>query len=187
MSTEPLTLFAGTQEVARGGREDMIAAIKDLQSRRDSPALLVFDSITGEQVDIDLREATVAAPPAKEIPGRKRPGRPKLGVVSREVTLLPRHWEWLSAQPSGASATLRKLVDRARRDNAHSDGVRRSQEAAFRFMTALAGNEASFEEACRSLFAGDRQGFESHVTRWPKDIADFAKTLANDALRAENE
>ena len=187
MSAEQLTLFAGTQAVATGDHGDMAAAIKDLQARGDTRPLLVFDDVSGEQVDIDLRAAGVLVPAIKEAPERKGPGRPRLGVVSREVTLLPRHWEWLNAQPSGASATLRKLVDQARRDNATGDSARRSQEAACRFMTALAGNEVGFEEACRSLFAGDRQGFMARVAQWPEDVAAFATKLASDAFGADDD
>ncbi|MFY0534142.1 DUF2239 family protein [Nannocystis pusilla] len=49
---------------------------------------------------------------AEEPPARTGPGRPKLGVVSREVSLLPRHWEWLERQPSGSR---RRCADSSRR------------------------------------------------------------------------
>jgi len=105
-----------------------------------------------------------------------------LGVVGREVTLLPRHWEWLNAQPGGASVALRKLVEQARRANAGKDRVRRAQEVAFRFMSAMVGNESGFEEATRALFAGDRQRFEHHSESWPVDLRDYARALAADAF-----
>ena len=105
-------------------------------------------------------------------------------MVGREVTLLPRHWEWLNAQPGGASVTLRRLVERARREGAGADRVRRSQEAAFRFMSALAGNEPGFEEACRALFARDAVSFQTHVDSWPGDVRDYATALAADAFGA---
>ncbi|HZJ02412.1 MAG TPA: DUF2239 family protein, partial [Thermoleophilia bacterium] len=104
------------------------------------------------------------------------------GVVGREVTLLPRHWEWLNAQPGGASVALRKLVEQARRANEGKDRVRRSQEGAFRFMSAMAGNEPGFEEATRALFAGDRQRFEHHSESWSVDLRDYARALAADAF-----
>ena len=111
-----------------------------------------------------------------------RPGRAvlakALGVVAREVTLLPRHWEWLAHQPGGASVALRKLVEAARRDPGGKDRVRQAREAAYRFMSALAGNEAGFEEAARALFAGRRVDFETHVGRWPKDVREHAVRLA---------
>lgn len=106
------------------------------------------------------------------------PGRPKLGVVAREVTLLPRHWEWLNGQPGGASVALRKLVDEARRANDGKDRVRQAREAAYRFMSVMAGNERGFEEATRALFAGDRERFEEFVASWPADVRDHAKRLA---------
>ena len=117
----------------------------------------------------------------------RRPGRPKLGVVAREVTLLPRHWDWLNAQPGGASVALRKLVEGARRDRAGVDRVRRSQEAAFRFMSAVAGNEQGFEEVCRALFAGDQEEFDSHMAAWPIDITVYATRLAGDAFANHTE
>jgi hypothetical protein len=110
------------------------------------------------------------------------PGRPKLGVVAREVTLLPRHWEWLNAQPGGASVALRKLVEEARRQNGEKDRVRRARETAYRFMAAMAGNYESFEEAARALFAGDRPRFATMIAAWPQDIRDHATKLAAEGL-----
>lgn len=113
-------------------------------------------------------------------------GRPKLGVVAREVTLLPRHWEWLAEQPGGASAALRRLVEGARHANAGRDGKRRSQESAYRFMTALAGDLPGYEEANRALFAGDGGGFDRHTGSWPRDLRDYARQLASDALAGDD-
>jgi hypothetical protein len=104
--------------------------------------------------------------------------------VAREVTLLPRHWEWLNAQPGGASVALRRLVENARRDTAEGDRIRRSQEAAFRFITAIAGNEPGYEEACRALFRRDQNAFEARIVAWPADIADYTRGLAADAFAA---
>jgi hypothetical protein len=113
---------------------------------------------------------------------QRGPGRPRLGVVGREVTLLPRHWEWLNSQPGGASVALRKLVEEARRVNAGRDGVRRSQEAAYRFMSAMAGDEPGYEEALRALFAGKRGKLEECIAEWPIDVRDYAKKLAGRAF-----
>ena len=104
--------------------------------------------------------------------------RPKLGVIAREVTLLPRHWEWLSSQPGGASVALRKLVEEARRANAGRDRIRQAQEAAYRFVSVLAGNLPGFEEACRALFAGDAARFDSLVQGWPAGVRNHAQRLA---------
>lgn len=173
----PVTAFADSQVVARGTRPEVAAFLRDIQAAEAASSVLVFDDSTGEQIDLDVR---YSAPSAEPEP--RGPGRPKLGVVSREVTLLPRHWEWLSAQPGGASVTLRKLVEKARREGAGADRVRRSQEAAFRFMTALVGNESGYEEACRALFAQDRETFEARTESWPPDVAQYLRRLAADAF-----
>ncbi len=117
--------------------------------------------------------------------GLTRPGRPKLGVVSREVTLLPRHWEWLAAQPGGASVALRKLVDEARKVSSDRQVIRQAQEAAYKFMSALAGNEKGFEEAARALFSRKLHQFELATSTWPKDVRKHALKLANCALTAD--
>jgi hypothetical protein len=103
-------------------------------------------------------------------------------VVAREVTLLPRHWDWLSRQSGGASVALRKLVDEARRISAGQDIIRQSQEAAYRFMSATAGNEKGFEEAARALFAADERQFDAATATWPADIRRFGKKLAAPCL-----
>lgn len=109
---------------------------------------------------------------------RKRPGRPKLGVVAREVTLLPRHWDWLGTQPGGASVALRKLVEQAIGDNRVRDALRRAQEATYRFITDMAGDEPGYEEALRALFAGDLRRFNEIIEPWPRDVREQAAKLA---------
>ena len=183
MSAQSLTVFAGPRLIVTGDRDVAISALRELAANGEQRSILVFDDATGEQVDLDVREGSIpVAAPANEEPEPRRPGRPKLGVVAREVTLLPRHWEWLNAQPGGASVALRKLVEAARRDSVDTDRMRHSQEAAFRFMTAVAGNEAGFEEACRALYAGDREKFDSQIASWPADVAAYASRLAGDAF-----
>lgn len=142
--------------------------------------LLVFEEATGRLVDLDLRgslEDSVARLPPDLAPKPAR-GRPKLGVTAREVTLLPRHWEWLAGQPGGASAALRKLVDQARRDNSSADDIRLAQEATYRVMTTLAGDRANYEEAVRALFADDRARFHDLISAWPADIRDYIGGLS---------
>jgi hypothetical protein len=161
-----------------------------------SDPVLIFDDRTGRLVDIDFRgtEAemlgrlveqgggpadTAILEGVGEKPGAaRRPGRPKLGVVAREVTLLPRHWDWLAGQPGGASVALRKLVDEARQAGRDKDRVRLAREAVDRFMAAMAGDRPGFEEATRALYAGDRGRFDQLVQGWPADIRDHARTLA---------
>ena len=116
---------------------------------------------------------------AAETPTEPRqPGRPKLGVVAREVTLLPRHWDWLNAQPGGASVTLRKLVEEARRATAGEVRVREAREACYRFMSIMAGDAPGYEEALRALYADDRERFESFTEQWPEDVRHHARRLA---------
>jgi hypothetical protein len=102
--------------------------------------------------------------------------------VAREVTLLPRHWEWLAKQPGGASVTLRKLVEDARRANAGTATAREAQERAYRFMSAMAGNLPGFEEATRALFAKDKPRFEMLIAEWPDSVGDYARDLASGAF-----
>ena len=189
MHAHPLkscTAFAGAERIASGNPREVALRSKVVVDAGDTRVLLIFDDATAEIVEMDFRGTAqdVRRRLSGEAPERRPPGRPKLGVVGREVTLLPRHWEWLNAQPGGASVALRKLVEQARRVNDTKDGVRRSQDAAFRFMSAIAGNEPGFEEATRSLFAGDRQRFEAHTWPWPTDVRDYARTLAADAFVA---
>ena len=133
-------------------------------------------------MDLDYREPppAPAAPPPEDEP--RRAGRPKLGVIAKEVTLLLRHWDWLGLQPGGASVTLRRLVDEARNVSAEKDRVRQAQEAAYRFMSAVAGNEPGFEEAIRALFAGKRLRFNELILDWPVDVRDYAQQLGEAAL-----
>ena len=191
---QPVTAFLGPRRLASGPLAHVAAAAKAAIDRGTDAALLTFDDATGRPVDLDLRGTLVdvreryadgtpaesaATRPVGAGPNRRRsPGRPKLGVVGREVTLLPRHWDWLNEQPGGASVTLRKLVEQARRAGVGSDRRRRAQEAAYRFMSAVAGDRPGFEEATRALFAGDRSRFEQHTADWPADVAEYAATLA---------
>ena len=141
----------------------------------DLGAILVFDDVTGKPVDLDYWDAAPTAP-APSV------GRPRLGVKAREVTLLPRHWDWLAAQPGGASVALRRLVEDARRVSASGDRRRAAQEAAYRFMQAMAGDQPGYEDATRALFAGDVARFEERTAAWPEDVREHASLLAADAF-----
>jgi len=188
------TAFAGSRRIAGGSLRDVALAVKVALDAGESGAVLVFDDRDGTPIDLDLRGDAQAIrrryPPADNealeadaAPAPKRgPGRPRLGVTSREVTLLPRHWDWLAAQPGGASVALRKLVEQARREHAGRDRRRQSCEAAYRFMAAIAGDAAGFEEATRSLFASDRAAFERGITAWPIDVRDHLLRLAAPAF-----
>ena len=185
----PFTAFMGPRRLATGPLAEVAIAVMQASRRPAAPPIIIFSDTTGQPVDLDLRgteqdvvarlpqPAAADADEAATTEPRGR-GRPKLGVVAREVTLLPRHWEWLGAQPGGASVALRKLVEEARRANGDADRARAAKEAAFRFMSVMAGNLADYEEALRALFADDRQKFVGLVAGWPDDIRDHAVKLA---------
>ncbi len=183
-----------------GSLLDVAQAVKqEVEAGRDE-SVLTFDDATGRVIDIDIRgeqpeflahlsrAATrlgaptlaggVAAPSPPATAQPRGRGRPKLGVIGREVTLLPRHWEWLNAQPGGASVALRRLVDEARRSSTPAQEARLAQERAYRVMSALAGDRPGYEEALRALFAGDRAGLEAQVANWPADIREYTLRLA---------
>ena len=166
------TVFEGIHRVAVGETAELVKILK----RKKQGEILVFDDSTGAQIDLDPRRkpSQTNAPPIEP----RGPGRPRLGVIAKEVTLLPRHWDWLNVQPGGASVALRKLVDEARRVSGDRDRIRAAQEAAYRFMSAIAGNLPGFEEATRSLFAYDRRRFTELVAKWPEDVRDYAVKLA---------
>jgi hypothetical protein len=181
--------FEGDRCIASGDLRTVARAARETLDRRKDAAVLVFDSSSG-LVEIDFRGsvddilarlpdpggAVVTAGPTQPAP--RGPGRPKLGVVAREVTLLPRHWEWLAQQPGGASVALRRLVDEARRANKDKDRVRQAREAAYRFIAAMGENKPHYEEVARALFAGDAGRFEAWTASWPVDIRDHARRLA---------
>jgi uncharacterized protein len=168
------TVFAGHSRIASGTPAELAEAAETLQALGATAAILAFDDATGAQTDLDLHRLEPAAVEA-EARGR---GRPRLGVVAREITLLPRHWDWLNRQSGGASVALRKLVDQARRESSDSDRQREAREAAYRFISAMAGDFPGFEEASRALFAQDRVKFDAILADWPKDVSDYAAWLA---------
>ncbi len=183
------TAFAGMHRIASGDLATVAAKAKAALDQDDGTSILILDDETCRVVDIDFRgtadDVVKRLERTSGQPEPRGPGRPKLGVVAREVTLLPRHWEWLNAQPGGASVALRKLVEEARRSNEAKDRVRQAQEKLYRFMSTLAGDEAGFEEASRALFAGDRKLFMALIRLWPKDIRDHAERLAASAFTDE--
>jgi hypothetical protein len=174
-----LIVFAGFKRIAQGSTADVLA---QLRARKDDTPYLVFDAQTGESLDFDVHNQAGVVPHAASAEAHddtpRGVGRPKLGVVAREVTLLPRHWDWLNRQPGGASVALRRLVQEASRVNADRDAVRASREATYRFMTAIAGALPGFEEATRALFAGERNRFEGLIDAWPADLRTHLQELS---------
>lgn len=181
------TVFENDHRVTTGPLAEVALTVKGMADRPGATSILIFDDATGRTIDLDLRGSdaevvarlqptpTPLAPAAEPPRGR---GRPKLGVVAREVTLLPRHWDWLSMQPGGASVALRKLVEEARRRNGDHDRARMARDAAYHFMSTMAGNWPGFEEASRALFASDRHRFAELIASWPPDVRDHIVKLA---------
>ncbi len=183
------TAFLGDECIASGDLRAVAAAVKQRIEAGEQSHILIFDDLTSEPVEVDFRgtlNAVLNRLPQTAVPETvaggetvaRAPGRPKLGVTAREVTLLPRHWEWLAAQPGGASVVLRKLVEEASRANETKDRIRQAQEATYRFMSAMAGNLPGYEEAVRALFAGQPEQFGALTETWPLDVRDHARRLA---------
>ena len=175
--------FSGDRLIAFGSLAEVLAAAKAYVDSSEYPQLLIFEDRSGRQLEFDLtgkleEVLTRALPP----PERTGPGRPKLGVISREVSLLPRHWEWLEAQPQGISAGLRRLVEEARKQNPGEQRARKGREALNKFMTAIAGNRPNYEEATRALFASDHARFEELIADWPEDIRAHLQRVLEDSL-----
>ena len=189
-----MTAFLKARKIGEGPVRQMLRAVKarvgddaDSGNVPEGP-LLIFDDRTGTQVDFDLRgtESDVLAAlevhpffvSAPKAASKGMVGRPKLGVKAREVTLLPRHWEWLGKQPSGASATLRRLVDAAIARPSPEERARTARDAAGKVMWCLAGDLPGFEEASRALYKGEIDAFEARIADWPPDIRDYLARLA---------
>lgn len=190
------TAFQGLTRIASGLLPEVALKSKEALDRGGEPVLL-FDDETSRPIEVDFRgtvqdvlerlqpetERALGQPEGEAAPARG-PGRPKLGVVAREVTLLPRHWDWLNRQPGGASVTLRRLVDEARRASEGSDRIRMAREATLRFMTAMAGDLPFYEDASRALFAGDGARFRQLIDAWPADVRDHVEKLSRPAFEA---
>ncbi len=183
----PCTAFADYKKIASGSLDEVIVKTKKFLSKNSKKNVLIFDDLTSTQIEIDLRgttEAVLSRLPKDPDPAiTTGPGRPKLGVVSKEISLLPRHWEWLALQNGGASATLRKLVEEAKKNNQAQDKIRQSQLATHKFMSALAGDLALFEEALRALYAKDQKSFEHLIAAWPKDLSDHIQKISHNAFK----
>lgn len=185
------TAFEGCRLIGSGPLAEVAVLAKAVADRPDHAPILIFDDRSAETIELDLHSAPadllarIAAKHAVPVAAPelvRGPGRPKLGVVAREVTLLPHHWEWLADQPGGASVTLRKLVEQARRMNQGRDEIRRARDALYRFTSVMAGNAPDFEAAMRALFAGDRPRFEANTSAWPPDVRRHALAMASAAF-----
>lgn len=173
--------FSGHHKLASGALPQLVRQLKEGLDANDGASLLIFDA-SGRTVDLDLRGSTEEAlarlpVEASEAPARTGPGRPRLGVVPREVTLLPRHWDWLASQPGGASVVLRKLVEAASKASRAKDQARQSQEACHRFMTTMAGDLPGYEAAIRALFADRFDEVRVSIAGWPVDVRNHVDSM----------
>ncbi len=187
--------FDASRRIAVGSPPIVIEKLRSHIEAYPKASIQIFDAVTSDRVEVDLRSSM---PPAKGSPAQRKrsnsrdhqeipavaAGRPKLGVVAREVTLLPRHWEWLASQPGGSSAALRKLVEHALRSNSEVDRLRRARDATHRFMYAMAGDEPGFEEASRALFADQPEKLRDQIAKWPKDVREHTLSLVESGARA---
>jgi hypothetical protein len=190
--------FEGDRCIASDDLREVARSAKAALGRHPHASILIFNGKTSALVEVDFRGSVddvlarippPAAPAADEdiaVAAPRGPGRPKLGVVAREITLLPRHWDWLAQQKGGASVAIRRLVDEARRGGDGANRIRLAQEAAYRFMSVMAGNRPHYEEAIRALFADDAPRFEKLIAEWPADVRDHAARLAGSAFQQKN-
>ena len=198
------TAFAGSRRIATGDLAEVALRAKQVIDSGEPAPVLIFDDFTSEQLEVDIRgsakdvlarlEKSAGKDQPKDVSAKSGedatpgPGRPKLGVIGREVTLLPRHWDWLNSQPGGASVTLRKLVEAAKRASAGQDRARVARESTYRFMAVMAGNLPGFEEATRVLFAKKKdrfKDFEKRIRVWPRDIRRHVIQLMKETIRME--
>lgn len=183
------TAFIHHTLLIQGSLEKVVLKVKNQVEQHPASAILIFSDSTGKEMDFDFSgseddvlrrlEKFIGKNEPQSVSG---PGRPKLGVVSREVSLLPRHWEWLSNQPGGASVTLRRLIDETKKQTSSRELIKQAQERAYKFMTTMAGNLSNYEESLRALFSKDKKLFEDLISDWPKDIKKHTLKLASDVF-----
>lgn len=192
MSTPATTCSAFDHHrlIASGALAVVAAAAKQALDAGAAGPVLIFDDHSSHQIELDFRgtpqdvQARLAPPTGKLAPASRGPGRPKLGVTAREITLLPRHWEWLAQQPGGASAVLRRLVEQASRNGAPKQRARLAMESVERFMLAMTGDFSGHEEASRAFYRGERARFAALTEPWPVDVRDHLRRLATTAWDA---
>ena len=179
------TAFANQALIAAGALDVLLPQLKAQFDQSPGSLVAIFEDRTGRQVDFEL-QGTLEEVLSRAAPAAPRvgPGRPKLGVSAREVTLLPQQWAWLEQQPNGASAALRRLVDQATKREPEKQRARHAMDAACRILSAMAGDFPNYEEATRALYKGDGEGFESLIQSWPEDIRSYLTRLAADAFQS---
>lgn len=181
------TAFENHKILCRGNLNQVILKVKKRIDKGSNASLIIFSDDTGKSMDFNfqgseedvLKRLVVFHKDPDSTESIGGPGRPKLGVVSREVSLLPRHWEWLATQSGGASATLRKLVEEAKKKTATLHETKASQERTYKFMSVMAGDLKGYEEALRALYRKDKKLFLMHIHEWPEDIREHSLELSS--------
>ncbi|MDX9723291.1 MAG: DUF2239 family protein [Myxococcota bacterium] len=178
---ETYTAFVGSRRIASGELQDLLSIVVQSTSDEQRQSLIIFQDCSGQTIDFDLRgnveEVLARLPEHPHLRAKASPGRPKLGVVSREVSLLPRHWAWLESQPQGLSASLRRLIDEARKRDEGSAQSSAARDAAAKVMWTLCGNLPNFEEASRAIYAQELEKMRSLMEHWPSDIRSYLESL----------
>lgn len=181
------TAFDGSKIISQGTLAHIALSLKQKTREQKTATLLVFSDLTGRQIDIDLSgtdkqvldRLKVYSP--QELQANTGAGRPKLGVMPREISLLPNHWEWLLNQDGGSSAVIRNLIDEKMKSRS-KDKVKSAQETTYKFLSAIAGDLPNFEEAIRFLYRKDKKKFSELISSWPKDIIKYSMMLASDVF-----
>lgn len=183
--TQSYSAFEGVNLLSQGSLEEVVLTVKRRLKSKSDASILVFSDLTGKQMDFDLRgteKEVVQRLKVYLVPDAEKsqagPGRPKLGVVAREISLLPRHWEWLSTQSGGASAVLRRLVETEMKGSTQKERIKQTQESTYKFLSSIAGNLGHYEEVIRALYAKDFKEFKDSMSGWPIDIKQHAISLS---------
>ncbi len=182
--TNTYTAFLESKIFAKGSLKDLVLKIKKHLGKNENNSILIFSDSTGNTLDFNFKGSETEILKRLEMFVSQKPdeysgpGRPKLGVISREVSLLPRHWEWLAAQSGGASVTIRRLIDESRKKSSTGESVKQVQEKTYKFLSVVAGDFEGYEEALRALYKRDREKFLKQMEKWPKDIQGYAMRLS---------
>jgi hypothetical protein len=180
------TAFNNTDLFHQGDLSEVVLKIKDHIGKAENTTITVFSDATGKTIDFNFqgtkkdvqKRLDVFVSESSLTNTITGPGRPKLGVISREISLLPTHWEWLSTQPGGASAILRRLVDEARKKSLNTPSIKSIQEKTHRFISAIAGDLEGYEEVLRAMYRKDEDQFLIHMSSWPNDLKTHALFLS---------
>lgn len=185
-STDTYTAFEGNKQIFQGPLSDVVLKIKKRLGKEENSSILIFSNSSGKTIDFNFHgherdvQRRLEVYVTEEAPTENTgPGRPKLGVISREISLLPRHWEWLATQTGGTSATLRNLVEEAKKKSANGNQIKQAQERTYKFMSAIAGDFEGYEEALRALYKKDKKNFLAQIQSWPCDVKDHAIEMAS--------